>query len=150
MRQEPVAPSGPRESAGAALLTTAQGLGLAAVAAAVTTVMTLSISDERQGELLALILAVIASVYVGVALAQERRAALGVEIVFATAVGALILLGLWASLYWLAAGYFAHGLWDIAHHRRASTLPAVALPRWYAPSCLLYDWAIGILVLAIA
>lgn len=150
MEQKPTAPSAPRESAGAGLLTTNQGLGLAALGAAATIAMALSVSEERRLELLALILAVIASVYVGIGLAQGSRAALGIEGVFAIVIGALILLGLWASPYWLAAGYFAHGLWDLAHHRPTRSVPGVALPRWYAPSCLAYDWAIGILVLAIA
>jgi hypothetical protein len=150
MSHEPTATSAPRKEAGAAPLTITQGLALAGVAAGATIVMVLSVSDERQIELLALILAVIASVYVGVALAQESPAALGIEIAFALAIGALVVLGLWASPYWLAAGYFAHGVWDLAHHRATPALPGVALPRWYAPSCLVYDWVIGILVLAVA
>lgn len=149
MSHERTGASETRGSGDAAPLTVSQGLVLAGVAAGATIVIVLDVSEERQMELLALILAVIAAVYVGVALAQESPATLGVEIAFALVIGGLILLGLWASPYWLAAGYFAHGAWDVAHHRATPALPGVSLPRWYAPSCLIYDWAIGILVLAL-
>ncbi len=150
MSQESAAQNRQHQAAGAGLLTTAQGLGLAAVAAAATIIMTLSLSDERQIELLALILAAIAAVYVGAALVQQNRTVLGVEASLAIIIAGLIVLGLWVSPYWLAAGYFGHALWDTAHHLPRQSLPGVVLPRWYAPTCMLYDWSIGILVLVIA
>lgn len=150
MSQESATPTEQYEATGAGLLTPTQGLGLAAVAATATIVMTLSLSDERQVELLALILAGIAAVYVGAALVQQSRTALAVEGFLAIIIAVLIVLGLWVSPYWLAAGYFGHALWDTAHHLPRQSLPGVVLPRWYAPTCMLYDWSIGILVLVIA
>ena len=45
----------------------------------------------------------------------------------------------------LAAGYFAHGGWDVLHHLGA--LPTL-LPEWYVPFCLGYDGIVGAYLLA--
>src|SRR5262249_45004095 len=37
-------------------------------------------------------------------------------------------------------GYFAHGLWDLAHHPRG--VPT-QVPNWYRLSCIVYDWLVG-------
>jgi hypothetical protein len=38
--------------------------------------------------------------------------------------------------------YFAHALWDFAHHNR-SRLPLVSIPQWYVPRCVVIDVIIG-------
>jgi hypothetical protein len=53
--------------------------------------------------------------------------------------GALALLGLRSSVWWLVAGIAAHGLcWDAWHHVTTSVVP-----RWYATGCLVLDLAIA-------
>ena len=44
----------------------------------------------------------------------------------------------------LAAGYFAHGLWDLVHHRRGID---TAMPWWWVPGCLGYDLVLGAYIL---
>jgi hypothetical protein len=44
----------------------------------------------------------------------------------------------------LAAGYFAHGLWDLVHHRRGID---TAMPWWWVPGCLGYDAVLGAYIL---
>lgn len=40
----------------------------------------------------------------------------------------------------LPAGYFAHGLWDLAHHRHG---PLADILGWWVPYCVIYDWLVG-------
>ena len=51
-------------------------------------------------------------------------------------------LSLLASPLLLPAAYFAHALWDFAHHRRLR-LPLVAIPAWYPPWCVIIDVIVG-------
>ncbi|MGH2953322.1 MAG: DUF6010 family protein [Solirubrobacterales bacterium] len=129
------------------LLTRAQGLGLSVALAAATVGGTLLLSDHRRLEALALILAGTVAAYVGFAIAERSARRLTTELVAAVAIGALVPLGLWASPYRLAAGYVAHGAWDLAHHppRLGTTL----VPAWYVSACLVYDWIVAVLVLVL-
>ena len=56
------------------------------------------------------------------------------------ALAAVLGLLLWPLL--LPIAYFAHALWDFAHHNRLS-LPLVAIPRWYVPWCVVIDVIVG-------
>lgn len=131
----------------AELLSRRQGFALAIGLAAVTIGGILLLSDQRRLEALALILAVTVAAYVGFALAERSARGLAVELVAAAALGALILLGLWASPYWLVAGYFGHGVWDLAHH--PARLGTRLVPAWYVSACLVYDWIVAGLILVL-
>ena len=80
-------------------------------------------------------LAMIASVYVGFAVADGRKAVIAVEVVvaFAFVVCATVAM---ASFPWLIVfGLVAHGLKDLWQHRTQF----VATTRWWPPFCLVVD-----------
>jgi hypothetical protein len=95
--------------------------------------------------LLAILLGMIASVYLGYALADGRLRAFQVEYVGMVAFTALATIALTRqSAVLLALGYLGHGLWDLLHHRRGLE---VRMPWWYVPLCLGYDTVVAIYVL---
>jgi hypothetical protein len=53
---------------------------------------------------------------------------------------ALATLGVWRSPLFLAVGYLAHGLWDLAHHQKGIPTRVTA---WWPPFCLAYDWVMA-------
>lgn len=111
-----------------------------------TAVAVALLGRPRGPELLAAVLAAAAAVYPGAALAHGRRGTLLMETVAMIAFAAVALLGLWHSLTLLAFGYFGHAGWDLLHHpRRIGAEAGSAFP----PFCLVYDIAIGLLILAI-
>ena len=80
-------------------------------------------------------LAMIASVYVGFAVADGRKAVIAVEVMvaFAFAICATVAM---ASFPWLIViGLVAHGLKDLWQHRTQF----VANTRWWPPFCLVVD-----------
>jgi len=90
----------------------------------------------------AVLIALIAGIYFGFAVVngspRDQMIELGVTSVFAVA-------GLLGLLYWpllLPAAYFAHALWDFAHHNR-SGLSLVSIPQWYVPWCVVIDVIVG-------
>lgn len=95
-------------------------------------------SRERAAEIFAISLAYIAAVYVGPAIGGTSAADAAESLV---ALGFLVfaVLALRRPPAWLALGYFGHGLWDALH---GHGVPA-ALPAWYAPACLGFDWAVA-------
>ena len=95
--------------------------------------------------LLAILLGMIASVYLGYALADGRLRAFQVEYVGIMAFTALATIALARhSALLLALGYLAHGLWDLLHHGRGVD---IRMPWWYVPLCLGYDTVVAIYVL---
>jgi hypothetical protein len=115
------------------------GLALAgAVGGLVFALLVARAPRERAAEIFAISLAYIAAIYVGpavggfaVADVAESLAAFGFLVFSIFSIRRRPLL--------LALGYVAHGLWDALH---GSVLPA-ALPEWYAPACLGFDWAVA-------
>lgn len=95
---------------------------------------------DRALELFAALLALIAAVYVGVAVAQGSQRQIVIQFVVALGFMWLGLLGLWFSPALLVAGYALHGAWDWLHHRGTR---GVQLTDWYAPLCLAYDWLVA-------
>lgn len=87
-------------------------------------------------ELAAVLLAMVAGIYVGFAVQDGRATALRTEGLVALAFVAAALIGLWVTVWTVPAAYALHGLWDLAHHRRITT----AMPAWYVPFCAVYDW----------
>jgi hypothetical protein len=87
-------------------------------------------------QLAALVLGLVAGIYVGFAVVDGRLATFGIEAAVAAAFLAAAVAGLWVSPWLVPAAYAVHGLWDMAHHRHVST----AMPRWYIPFCAVFDW----------
>lgn len=95
-------------------------------------------------ELLVILLAVIASIYLGFALSDGRKREIMIEISGMFFFLALAIFGLWISPYFLIAGYLIHGVWDVIHNHKIIQTEVV---EWYKILCLVYDWVIAIFIL---
>ena len=89
----------------------------------------------------AVLLALIAGIYVGFAVVNDRPQQIVLQLLVAILFAVFATVAWLVNPFWLAAGYAAHGLWDIAHHLRLSKL---SFPRWYIPLCAAYDLAAGV------
>lgn len=119
---------------------------LAAVfaAASMAWLWVLPAAERRVAE--GIVLAIIAAIYIGFALAERDARNLLIEVVFAVAIVAVVFIGLQHSRYWLAGGLAAHGVWDLLHHHSRPVLGTREVPRWYPPACLVYDFPLAIFV----
>lgn len=115
-------------------LPAAWGLALAAV----TLVFHALIGRQAGIEAAAILLAMIAAVYVGFAISEGNRLAIGIEAAVALAFGCAALAGLLFSPWFIVGALAAHAFWDLLHHRQNAL---AATPRWYVPFCALYDLA---------
>jgi hypothetical protein len=84
----------------------------------------------------ALGLVLIASVYIGFAVADGRSVVIAVEISIATIFVILAAAAITGSPWLLVLGLAGHGLKDLWQHRRQF----VANTRWWPPFCLVVDW----------
>ncbi|MCY4659084.1 MAG: hypothetical protein OXF93_04620 [Acidobacteria bacterium] len=98
--------------------------------------------ELRVVQLGSLLLAIVAAVYLGVAVANPNAPGAGLDI--ALAMGFFVVAGLattvWepaAALPRLALAWAAHGAVDMAH--AAALLPALAATPWYPTACAMYD-----------
>src|ERR687894_1653063 len=67
-----------------------------------------------------------------------------VELIQAIVFGAIGLLGLRGSPYWLAAGWALHPFWDVVLHYMG---PGHAFTPWtYAIACVSFDWIVAIYI----
>ena len=90
----------------------------------------------------ALGLAVIASVYIGFAVADGRRTVLAVE-TGVTGMFVIIAAAAVTNTPWLlVVGLAGHGFKDLWQHRRQF----VANTRWWPPFCLVVDWAVAAII----
>lgn len=97
-------------------------------------------------QFLAVLLGFIAGAYLGFAVADGTTRALVIEAAGIAVFVSLAAASLWFASPWLlAAGYIAHGAWDVAHHPRAITTTVAG---WYPPFCLVYDVLVGVFVVA--
>ena len=100
-----------------------------------------------QATLQALLLAMIAAVYIGFAVADGRPKVIAVE---STVAGAFVMLATAAvtgSAWLLVLGYTGHGLKDFWQERSHY----VAGTRWWPPFCAAVDWLVAVvLVIEIA
>jgi hypothetical protein len=93
----------------------------------------------------ALMVAAIAFIYVGFALADGRR---GVVLLESAVALAFFWIATAALLKWpplAGLGLVLHGLWDVAHHLRGVS---TRLPGWYPPFCAVYDWVLAAIFFA--
>jgi hypothetical protein len=67
-----------------------------------------------------------------------------VELIQAVVFGAIALLGLRGSPYWLAAGWALHPFWDVMLHYVGPGHPFT--PWTYAIACVSFDWLIAIYI----
>ena len=95
----------------------------------------------------ALLLSLIAAVYIGFAVADGRPRVIAVESVVAGVFVVLAAAGVTATVWLLVVGYAGHGLKDFWQHRRQY----VANTRWWPPFCAAVDWLVAaVLVVEIA
>lgn len=92
----------------------------------------------------AMLMAMIASVYVGFAIIDGRASTIAVEAVMAMAFGFAALGGVLVTPWFLVAALVGHAAWDTLHHRPGLL---AATPRWYVPYCAVYD---GVAALGLA
>jgi hypothetical protein len=100
------------------------------------------LSPELSLAFAAVLLGIVAGVYFGFAVMKGSNFQQQVEFNVASLFGIAALLGIGISAWFLPVGYIAHGLWDFAHHNRAS-LRLVSIPQWYIPWCVVIDLIIG-------
>jgi hypothetical protein len=96
-----------------------------------------------QATVQALLLTLIAAVYIGFAVADGRPKVIAVE---STVAGAFVLLaaaGVTGSAWLLVLGYVGHGLKDFWQERRHY----VASTRWWPPFCATVDWLVAAVLL---
>ena len=105
------------------------------------------VAELRLAQFAALLLSMVAGVYVGFAVSHERQPGVGFDI--ALAIGFLVLAATTLvrdprqALMMLALAFAAHAVVDVAH--QPGWLPDGVAPRWYLLGCALYDVYIGAL-----
>ena len=109
--------------------------------AALTGVLAYLLPREMARELFAVAMTLIGAAYYGFAFSAPAGKARIVEVIAASLFVASAILGLWASPWFIAAGLFAHGVWDLLHSNNRASLACI--PGWYIPFCVVYDWLAG-------
>lgn len=106
------------------------------------------VAELRLAQFAALLLAMMAGVYVGFAVLNENTRGVGLDI--ALAIGFLVVAATTLvrdprqSLVIVALAFAAHALLDVAH-QPGGLLPHDIAPRWYLIGCAIYDLYIGAL-----
>jgi len=99
------------------------------------------VAELRLSQVSALVLVLVAGVYVGAAVANETIPGVGLDIALATGFFVIAALATTSepsrALMVLAAAWGAHALVDLGH--LAEVLPAAAVPSWYPTACAIYD-----------
>ena len=97
--------------------------------------------ELRLAQLSALLLALVAGIYVGFAVAHETIPGVGLDIALATGFFVVAATATtWEptrALTVLTVAWCAHGLVDLAHS--ADWLPNIIAPRWYATASAVFD-----------
>jgi hypothetical protein len=106
------------------------------------------VAELRLAQMAALLLALSAGAYIGLAVAHEAEPGVGVDIAltvgfFVTAAATLV-RDPRQALTILAIAFAAHAILDVAH-RPGWLLPDGMAPRWYSIGCAVYDVYIGAL-----
>jgi hypothetical protein len=90
----------------------------------------------------ALALVLIASVYIGFAVADGRPKVIVAESAVASVFVVVAAVAVTGSVWLIVAGLFGHGLKDLWQHRRQF----VANTRWWPPFCVVVDWIAAALI----
>ena len=88
-------------------------------------------------------LALIATIYIGFAVADGRPKVIAVETGVAAAFVVTAAVGVTGPAWLLVAGLAAHGVKDAWQHRTQF----VATTRWWPPFCAAVDWAAALVIL---
>lgn len=124
------------------------GLTIGVILAAVTIAITSVLPKAIALQFLMVLIMGIAAVYIGFTFSNAgRNQDIIIEMANIAMYIVLVLLSLSITPYFLVAGYFWHGLWDAIHHKRIN-LVQTKVPEWYIYGCILYDWVVGIFILA--
>ena len=100
----------------------------------------------RRSDRLRHVIALIAAVYIGFAVADGRPAVIAVETTVAGAFVVLAAAGVTGSAWLIVIGFVGHGLKDLWQHRSHF----VANTRWWPPFCMTVDFvAAAIIAVAI-
>lgn len=116
----------------------------ALAAATMAALWAMPVAERRVTE--GVMLAVVAAIYIGFALAERNGLNLAIEVAFAVAIIVIVFIGLGDSRYWIAGGLVAHGVWDLLHHPRHHVVGTRELPCWYPPACLVFDFPVAAFV----
>jgi hypothetical protein len=92
----------------------------------------------------ALGLVLIASVYIGFAVADGRPRVVAAESAIAAAFVVVAAAAVTVSPWLVVAGLFGHGVKDLWQHRHQF----VANTRWWPPFCLVVDWTVATIIAA--
>jgi hypothetical protein len=87
----------------------------------------------------ALVIALIAAVYIGFAVADGRAKVIAVEVAVASVFVVLAAAAVAETAWLLVVGYAGHGFKDLWQHRRQF----VANTRWWPPFCAAVDWLVA-------
>jgi hypothetical protein len=90
----------------------------------------------------ALGLALIASIYIGFAVADGRASVIAVETSVAALFVVVAAVAVTGSAWLLVVGLVGHGLKDLWQHRHQF----VATTRWWPPFCLVVDWVAAAII----
>ncbi len=124
------------------------GSTIGVILAIVTITIALVLPKANALQFFTALLMGIAAVYIGFTFSNVgRKQDTIIEMANITMYIVLVLLSLWITPYLLVAGYFWHGLWDAIHHKKIN-LVQTKVPEWYIYGCILYDWVVGIFILA--
>lgn len=123
------------------------GFTIGIILVAVTIAISLALPKANALQYLTVLLMGIATVYLGFTFSNAgRKQDIIIEMANITMYIVLVLLSIGITPYFLVAGYFWHGVWDIIHHKKVN-LVQTKVPEWYIYGCILYDWVIGIFIL---
>ena len=89
-------------------------------------------------------IALIATVYIGFAVADGRPTVIAVEATVAAAFVVFAAAAITGSAWLLVIGFVAHGLKDLWQHRSHF----VANTRWWPPFCMTIDWVAAAIIAA--
>jgi hypothetical protein len=92
----------------------------------------------------ALLLGVIAAVYVGFAVADGRPHVIAIESVIAAVFVLVASVSVTGTAWLLVVGYAGHGLKDFWQERRHF----VVNTRWWPPFCACVDWVVALVLIA--
>ncbi len=119
---------------------------IGAILAVVFAVLHTLVPDKYALGLLAVLVAGLGGIYLGIGLSSKDRRKLVLQIVVTVFFIAFALLGLWISPLFLALAFFAHGVWDIVTvHPKCLNFSIVG---WYMPVCVGYDFLFAFYILA--
>jgi hypothetical protein len=120
-------------------------LGGGAMLGLVGLVLPAFLSDPAALASFAVLLGVVAGVYLGFALVDGRISVFGIEGVMVLVFVSLGVRALIANNAWLlVGGYLGHAAWDSLHPHAVDT----HMPWWYVPACIGFDVVFGVYILS--